>query len=124
MIPPHLVAHDRALWQWEGAIGRSPIADGRCIICLESVYRSGGPNSMATGNQLISFEAVWDAVRKWPAAQRRSLASQIMVSLASENAGPGTARAGDLVGAWRDTVALDDAAVQALLEDELLRNHG
>lgn len=79
---------------------------------------------MATGDQESSFEAVWFTVRDWPEPQRRSLASRILSSLASGEAVPSTHPATDLIGAWRDAGPLDDAAVDALLGDEILRKHG
>jgi hypothetical protein len=78
---------------------------------------------MATGDQQSSIEAVWYTVRNWPAPQRRSLASRILSSLSSDEAMPATGPASDLIGAWRDAGPLDDAAVDALLEEELLRKH-
>jgi hypothetical protein len=79
---------------------------------------------MATGNQQNSFEAVWDVVRTWPTPERRSLASRILASLGSDEASPPHRPARDLIGAWRDALSFDDAAIDALLEDELLRKHG
>ena len=78
---------------------------------------------MATGNQHNSFEAVWDTVRTWPTPERRSLASRLLASLGSDEASSPQRPAMDLIGAWRDAGSLDDAAVDALLEDELLRKH-
>lgn len=78
---------------------------------------------MAASDQL-SFEAVWEVVRHWPATQRRSLASQLRASLdADEAAPPRKTSAGALIGAWRDAGTLDDDAVRAVLEEELLRKH-
>jgi hypothetical protein len=81
------------------------------------------PKNMATGDQQSMFEAVWDTVRNWPTPERRSLASRLLASLGSDDASPSTRSASDLIGAWRDAAPLDDAAVEALLEEELLRKH-
>ena len=79
---------------------------------------------MATSDQQNSFEAVWDTVRTWPTPERRSLASRLLASLGSDETGSPQRPARDLIGAWRDAGSLGDAAVEALLEDELLRKHG
>jgi hypothetical protein len=79
---------------------------------------------MATGDQQSSLEAVWDTVRNWPTPERRSLASRILASLDSDKASQRTNSAQELIGAWRDADPLDDAAAEALLEDELLRKYG
>lgn len=80
---------------------------------------------MSASDHSGSFEAVWEMVRQWPASERRSLASQLLASLAADHATarPNTSPA-SLIGAWRDAGPLDDAAIQTLLEEELLRKHG
>lgn len=78
-----------------------------------------------TNDHLASFEAVWNTVRQWPAAERRSLASTIMASLVADHAGPiPRSHPADLIGVWGDFGPIDDAAVQSALEEELLRKHG
>lgn len=79
---------------------------------------------MATGNQQDSFEAIWDTVRAWPTPERRSLASRILSSLDSDEANLAKRHPQHLIGAWRDAGPHDDAAVDVLLADELLRKHG
>lgn len=76
--------------------------------------------------QSMSFGAVWDTVRQWPADDRRSLASQILASLSGESGVKGEAakaRPSDLIGAWRDADSLDDAAASAVIEDALIEKH-
>lgn len=103
----------------------SPLRDDRCIIVSRhNIEGSEAIEDKAAGDQQSSFEAVWYTVRDWPEPQRRSLTSRIVSSLASGEAVPATRPATDLIGAWRDAGPLDDAAVDALLAEELLRKHG
>lgn len=96
----------------------------RCIIVSgHNIEGSEAIEDMGTGDLESSFEAVWFTVRDWPEPQRRSLASRILSSLASGEAVPVTRPATDLIGAWRDAGPLDDAAVDALLDEALLRKH-
>lgn len=80
---------------------------------------------MAAANQSGSFDAVWETVRQWPAEDKRSLASQLLASLAADHVvSAPRAKPADLIGAWRDAGPLTDDAVRTLLEEELLRKHG
>jgi hypothetical protein len=79
---------------------------------------------MAAIDESGSFKTVWQTVRQWSAEEQRLLASQILASLAATNASPRAATTpADLIGAWRSAGPVDDATVQAVLEDELIRKH-
>ena len=80
---------------------------------------------MAAANQPGSFDAVWETVRQWPTEDRRSLASQLLASLAADHAESAPkAKPADLIAAWRDAGPLTDDAVRTLVEEDLLRKHG
>lgn len=83
-----------------------------------------GHNNMASGDQRSSVEAVWDMISALPMPERRSLASRILASLGSDEARPDRSPASNLIGAWCDAEPLDDTAVDALLENEILEKHG
>ncbi len=79
---------------------------------------------MSTSGQAGSFNEVWGEVRRWPAADRMALASQILASLSAEREiAAGQARPADLVGAWSSASPVSDEAVQTILDEELSRKH-
>jgi hypothetical protein len=79
---------------------------------------------MSTSGQAGSFDEVWGEVRRWPAAERLSLASQILASLSAEReTASGKARPADLVGAWSSADPVSDEVVQTILNEELSRKH-
>jgi hypothetical protein len=70
------------------------------------------------------LDEVWGAVRRWPAAARLSLASQILASLSAEREiAFGHARPADLIAAWNSAGPVSDKAVQTILDEELQRKH-
>jgi hypothetical protein len=72
-----------------------------------------------------TFDAVWLEVQRWPAADRLSLASQILESVTAERAASELrARPAELIGAWSTAGPVSDSAIRDLLDEELLRKHG
>jgi hypothetical protein len=76
-------------------------------------------------NATLSDEAreIVDQVREWPADSRLALVAEIMCTITYD---PGSRRKSlrSLLGRIRTQDPPDDAACQAMLEDELLSRHG